>query len=165
MRKSAKERNLRSSILDRLFDDAPTESIDQEKPRSRRLKELRNSVRRDLENLLNSRCCVSSPPKEHAQLQSSLINYGIPDLATVNMLDVAKKNEFTRNMEQIIKTFEPRFKSIKMTYIENPDKNERTLRFRIDAVMWADPEPELIVFDSVLEPVLRTMTVEDPRHA
>lgn len=159
-----KDRNLRESILDRLFDDEPELRVDSEKSRQRKLKDLRNNVRRDLENLLNSRCRIISPPEELQEVNSSLLNYGLPDLATINMLDVVKKKEFTRNVEHIIRTFEPRFKSVKVNHIDNTDKTDRAVRFRIDAVMYADPAPEVIVFDSVLEPLLRTVTVEESRH-
>lgn len=159
-----KERNLRESILDRLFDEDPGVSVDSEKTRQRKLKDLRNSVRRDLENLLNSRYRIVSPPEELKEVETSLLNYGLPDLATVNMLDVAKRREFTRQIETIIRTFEPRFKTVAVRYLENNEKNDRTLRFRIDAVMYADPAPEIVVFDSVLEPVLRSVTVEESKH-
>lgn len=162
--RSDDNRNLRESVLDRLLDDEPSLSVDAEKSRHRKIKDLRNSVRRDLESLLNTRCRVISPPEDMEQLRDSLLNYGLPDLATVNMLDVAKKREFTRNLERIIRTFEPRFKSVKVSHTENIDKSERTLHFRIDAVMYADPAPEIIVFDSILEPVLRTVTVEESKH-
>lgn len=159
-----KERNLRASVLDRLFDDEPNMSVDSERTRQRKLKDLRNSVRRDLESLLNARYRVVSPPEQYKELSSSLLNYGLPDLATVNMLDIAKKQEFTRDIESIIRTYEPRFKSVKVSHIDNTRKTDRTLRFRIDALMYADPAPEVIVFDSVLEPVLRTVTVEESIH-
>lgn len=159
-----KERNLRASVLDRLFDDEPNVSVDSERSRQRKLKDLRSSVRRDLESLLNARYRVISPPEQFEQLSTSLLNYGLPDLATVNMRDVVKRQEFTRNIEHIIRTYEPRFKSVKVSYIANPRSTDRTLRFRIDAVMYADPAPEVVVFDSVLEPVLRTVTVEESLH-
>ncbi len=159
-----KERNLRESVFDRLFDNEPELSVDTEKTRQRKLKDLRQSVRRDLEHLLNSRYRVVSPPEDLREIETSLFNYGLPDLATVNMLDVAKKKEFTRSLEHIIRTYEPRFKTVKVSHLANSDKVDRTVRFRIDAVMYADPAPEVIVFDSVLEPVLRTVTVEESKH-
>lgn len=164
MAKIDSEKNLRESILDRLFDDEPEVRVDTEKSRQRKLKDLRDSVRRDLESLLNSRCRVVSPPEELKEVETSLINYGLPDLATINMLDVTKKKDFTRSVEQIVRTFEPRFKSVKVSHIENSNKQDRTVRFRIDAVMYADPAPEVVVFDSILEPVLRTVTVEESQH-
>lgn len=159
-----KDKQLRASILDRLMDDEPHIQVDTKKSRSRKLKDLRSSVRRDLEHLLNTRCRVISPPSELNELQTSLMNFGLPDLATVNMLDIDKKNEFTRSIEQVIRTFEPRFKSVQVRYLEVSNKAERTVRFRIDAVLYADPAPEMVVFDSILEPVLRTVTVEESVH-
>jgi type VI secretion system protein ImpF len=159
-----KERNLRESVLDRLFDEDPSVTVDTEKTRLRKLKDLRSSVRRDLENLLNSRYRIISPPEDLKEVETSLLNYGLPDLATVNMLDVTKRREFTRQIENIIRTFEPRFKSVTVRHLENGEKQDRTLRFRIDAVMYADPAPEVVVFDSVLEPVLRAVTVEESKH-
>lgn len=155
------DKELRPSVLDRLIDDEPHITAESDKSRFRKIKDLRASVRRDLEHLLNTRCRVVSPPEQMPELGSSLFNYGLPDLATVNMLDVAKKKDFTRSIENIIRTFEPRFKSVRVNHMENTDKNDRTVRFRIDAVMYADPAPEIVIFDSVLEPVLRTVTVED----
>lgn len=154
-------KELRPSVLDRLLDDDPGNQYDDDRSRFRRIKDLRASVRRDLEHLLNTRCRVVSPPASLNEVGQSLMNYGLPDLATVNMLDIAKKKEFTRSIEQVIRSFEPRFKSVRVTHTDNTDKHDRAVRFRIDALMYADPAPEVVVFDSVLEPVLRTVTVED----
>ncbi|HMU66506.1 MAG TPA: GPW/gp25 family protein, partial [Cellvibrionaceae bacterium] len=71
---------------------------------------------------------------------------------------------FIKNIEFIIRTFEPRFKNVRVQFIDNEDKTDRTLRFRIDALMYADPAPEEVIFDSILEPVLRTVSVEDSLH-
>ncbi len=42
---------------------------------------------------------------------------------------------------------------------EEDQRLDRTLRFRIDALMYADPAPEPIVFDSVLDPASRQVAV------
>ncbi|WNO08073.1 type VI secretion system baseplate subunit TssE [Teredinibacter sp. KSP-S5-2] len=159
-----KKKNLRPSILDRLIDDEPHLQVETEKTRHQRLKELRNSVRRDLENLLNSRYRVISPPEELQESNTSLLNYGLPDLATVNIVDLDKKREFTQNLERVLKTYEPRFKSVKVSYQDNKDNTDRTLRFRIDATLYADPAPEIVVFDSILEPASRAVNVEESQH-
>lgn len=164
MPKIEKDKHLRASVLDRLFDDEPHLSADSENTRHKKLKDLRNSVRRDLENLLNTRCCVVSPPEQYEQVQDSLMNYGLQDLATVNMLDSDKKILFTNSVEKIIKQYEPRFKSVRVSHLDTGDSGDRTVRFRIDAVLYADPAPEVVVFDSILEPVLRSVTVEESNH-
>lgn len=159
-----KKKKLRASILDRLLDDEPQTSADTDSNKYHKLKNLRNSVRRDLENLLNTSFRIMEPAEEYTELEKSLLNYGLPDLATVNMQDIEKKQQFTENLELILKEYEPRFKTVKISFIENADKLERTLRFRIDATLYADPYPEVIIFDSVLEPVTRSIHVEEVGH-
>lgn len=159
-----KKKKLRPSILDRLFDDEPKNQTEYDPGHHQLLKQLRNSVRRDLERLLNTRFYINEPPPEFSELERSLLNYGLPDLATVNIIDIEKRNAFTRRLEQTLKEFEPRFKSVKISYLDNKDNIDRTLRFRIDAVIYADPLPEIVVFDSVLESVTRSVSVKEISH-
>ncbi len=164
MSRADSKKNLRPSILDRLIDDEPHVQVEAEKNRSQQIRELRASVRRDLENLLNTRYRMVSPNSTFKELQHSLMNYGLPDLATVNIIDVEKKKIFTRDLERILREYEPRFKSVKVTFIENEDNIDRTLRFRVNATLYADPAPEIVVFDSVLEPVSRSVNVKESQH-
>ncbi len=152
---------IRPSLLDNLLDQAPDQQDERALSPARSLQQLRASVRRDLENLLNSRCRVVSPAAHFTEVQNSWLNYGLPDLATVNLLDHDRKRDFASAVEQVIRRFEPRFKTVRVHFPESRHTNDRTLRFRIDAVLFADPEPQEVVFDSVLEPVLRTVTVEE----
>ena len=159
-----KKKKLRPSILDRLIDNDRENSIEVDPDQHQRLKELRHSVRRDLENLLNTRFRMIEPDTDLIEVQNSLLNYGLPDLATVNITDTEKRHEFIQHLESILIAYEPRFKSVKITHMENTDTLDRTLRFRIDAVLYADPSPEIVVFDSVLEPVTRSVNVEETSH-
>ena len=159
-----KKKKLRPSILDRLFDNDLDNNVEVDPDQHQKLKDLRNSVRRDLENLLNTRFRMIEPPDEYNELKKSLLNYGLPDLATVNISDNEKRKKFIRHLESILIEFEPRFKTVKVTYMENTDSLDRTLRFRIDATLYADPSPEIVVFDSILEPVTRNVNVEETSH-
>ena len=156
------KKKLRPSILDRLIDDEPESKTDTNHGAHQKLKQLRNSVRRDLENLMNARLRVVEPSEEFTELDKSLLNYGLPDLATINITDLDKRKAFTVKMEKILREFEPRFKNVNVSYIENKDSIDRTLRFRIDATLYADPSPEIVIFDSVLEPVTRSISIEEP---
>lgn len=159
-----KKRKLRASIFDRLLDNQPHIRNDVETGQDHKHNELRLSVRRDLEHLLNTRYRIIEPSEEYTQVEASILNYGLPDLATVNISDIEKRKDFTLRLEKILKMFEPRFKEVKVAYVENKDLKDRTLRFRIDAMLYADPTPEVIVFDSVLEPISRTVSLEEPRN-
>ncbi|GMR16052.1 MAG: type VI secretion system baseplate subunit TssE [Gammaproteobacteria bacterium] len=156
-----KKKKLRPSILDRLFDDEPDNKNEIDQGQHQKLKQLRASVRRDLENLMNARFRVMEPAEEYLQLEKSLLNYGLPDLATINITDIEKRKEFTSKMEKILREFEPRFKDVNVSYLDNNDNTDRTLRFRIDATLYADPSPEVVIFDSILEPVTRSISIED----
>lgn len=159
-----KKKKLRPSILDRLIDNEPHNSVEADPGQHQKLNQLRISVRRDLESLLNTRFKVVEPAEEYTELEQSLLNYGLPDLATVNIFSSEKKKSFTQTLESMIKQFEPRFKSVKVSFLDNEDNTDRTLRFRIDAMLYADPMPEVIIFDSVLEPVTRTVNIEETRY-
>ena len=51
---------------------------------------------------------------------------------------------FTRTEETV--------KTVKVLLLENSDEADRTVRFRVDAMLYAEPAPEPVVFDSQLEP-------------
>jgi type VI secretion system protein ImpF len=159
-----KKKKLRPSILDRLLDNDPGNAMEVDSAQHQKLKELRNSVRRDLENLLNTRLRILEPDDEFTELKKSLLIYGLPDLATVNIIDKVSRKKFVTQLENLLIEFEPRFKSVNVNYLENSNPLDRTLRFRIDALLYADPSPEVIIFDSVLEPVSRTVNVEEASH-
>ena len=159
-----KKKKLRPSILDRLIDNEPHNQTENDPGQHQLLKQLRDSVRRDLENLLNTRYYILSTRELGPELDKSLLNYGLPDLATVNILDTRKREEFTRRLEKTLIEFEPRFKSVRVSYQENKDNVDRTLHFRIDAEIFAEPLPEVVVFDSVLESVTRTVSIRESSH-
>jgi type VI secretion system protein ImpF len=159
-----KKKKLRPSILDRLLDNDPGNAMDADTGQHQKLKQLRNSVRRDLENLLNTRLRILEPDDEYNELKKSLLSYGLPDLATVNIIDKVSRKKFVTHLENLLIEFEPRFKSVNVNYLENSNSLDRTLRFRIDALLYADPSPEVVIFDSVLEPVSRTVNVEEAHH-
>lgn len=156
-----KDKKLRPSILDRLLDDEPHNQTELDPGQHQLIKQLRNSVRRDLESLLNTRYHIMQPPDEFQEVDKSLLNYGLPDLATINISDAKKRDQFTASLQKTLIDYEPRFKSVKVSYIENKDDTDRTLRFRIDAVIYADPLPQVVVFDSILESVTRSVSVKE----
>ena len=158
------KKKLRPSVLDRLLDNEPHIKTEIDPGRHQFQKQLRDSVRRDLESLLNTRYYLFTPPEELPELGRSLLNYGLPDLATINIIDNQSRKDFTHKLETTLREFEPRFKTVNVSYIENNDKIDRTLRFRIEVVMYADPLPEVVIFDSLLESVSRTVTVKEISH-
>ncbi len=142
-----------SSILDRLIDEEPEKT--QESPRSRAqiLREMKAAVQRDLENLLNTRWRSLSPPDDLTQLKTSLVNYGIPDFNAAFLGTNDDRERLRQTIEQVIRKFETRFKTVKVSLLTNADSADRRLRLRIDAMLFAEPAPEPVVFDTQLEPI------------
>jgi type VI secretion system protein ImpF len=93
------------------------------------------------------------------ELSRSLLDYGVPDFLSINAGAPSAREEFRRSIEEIIKRFEPRFKAVKVTLLDDAKKGERTLRFRIEALMYAEPAPERVSFDSLLDPASHSFSV------
>jgi type VI secretion system protein ImpF len=116
-------------------------------------------VRRDLEHLLNTRSrCLPWPP-ELAELQDSLVNYGIPDVTGNEMASGIDRERLRGLIEAVIRRWEPRFQRVQVHLLDAAEALDRTLRFRIDALLYATPAPEPVVFDSALEPTTGTIEV------
>lgn len=149
------------SVFDRLIDDNPGVSEDTDSSRSQLLRELRESVRRDLENLLNTRLPCHDFEAGMEQLEYSVVNYGIPDFSGNNLVSSREKEQFRRQLEKVISYFEPRFKSVRVELVESTSETDRTLRFRIDGLLNVQPAVKPIVFDSSMEPVTQNFRVRD----
>jgi type VI secretion system protein ImpF len=140
------------SVLDRLLDYDP--QVSREAPASQHqvLRELKQSVRRDLENLLNTRVRNLSWPPHLEELNRSLVDYGLPDFTGMSLGSADDRAAFCRLVEAVIRRYEPRFQSVSVQPQDSAEPLDRTLRFRIDALLRVEPVPEPVVFDSVVEP-------------
>ena len=97
------EPKLVSSVLDRLIDEEP--EVQREAPRSRNqvLRELKQAVRRDLENLLNTRRRCQGWPGELKELEKSLVNYGLPDFMGANVASEEGRQQLCQALEAAIR--------------------------------------------------------------
>jgi type VI secretion system protein ImpF len=146
--------------LDRLIDYEPGVSRETQRTRAQLLSDLKQSVRRDLENLLNTRWRCASWPPNLDQIESSLANYGIPDFTASNSGAASFREQLRRIIENTIRGAETRFKTVRVKLKDNVDATDRTLRFQIDALLLVEPAPEPVVFDSTLEPVTGSIEIK-----
>jgi type VI secretion system protein ImpF len=151
--------NILPSVFDRLIDENPESRQDVVVSRRQQLTGLRNSVRRDLEALLNSHYRCISPPEELQELKQSVVEYGVKDFVSAFVGTDELREDLRKSLEESIRMFEPRFVKVDVTLIDDGDRFDRTLRFRIDALMHADPAPEPISFDSRLDPTSQSFSV------
>ena len=148
------------SVLDRLLDDDPGVSTEPARNRSQLLRDLKLSVRRDIENLLNARRRNITLPRELPELAQSLLSYGVADFSGTSPATAKAREGFCRALEAVIRANEPRLLEVRVELAANPESGDRTLRFRIDALLRADPSPEPVIFDSTLEPATHTFAVQ-----
>ncbi|HUR26603.1 MAG TPA: type VI secretion system baseplate subunit TssE [Planctomycetota bacterium] len=160
MARNDQQRPILPSILDRLIDDAPELSREAPVSAQQFLRDLRSSVRRDLENLLNSRKRFVEADETRVELHASVYEYGIPDIAGTNLSSKRRRDEFLKRIEGELREHEPRFKSVRVVSAADSGSLQRILRFRIEALMHAEPAPEQVQFDSRVEPVTRAFQVK-----
>lgn len=136
------------SMLDRLIDP------DSGGTRNRQgysVEQMVAAVRRDLENLLNTRVSMLSIPDEFAELQLSPLTYGLPDFGSIATATRQQHEAIGRRIEDIIEKFEPRLCEVAVLLIEEPTKSgQLTLRFQIESRLSAEPFPD-VSFETVLE--------------
>ena len=143
------------SLLDRLLDDEPEAMQELPRSRSQRLADLKVSVRRDLEYLLNTRVCLREIPEDCEEVKTSVLNFGIPDFSGVAMGSQKQQEILRARVEEVIRRFETRFKKVQVELILDSDsKHQRTIRFRIDGILHAEPAPEPVTFDSFITPAV-----------
>ena len=150
MARTDNEIRITPSVLDRLLDFEPDVSREAPKSRSKSLRELKLSVRRDLEWLLNSRSYPGEIDERLEEVKKSVVNYGLPDITGISAKNHNEQKRLTIALETAIKVFEPRFLDLKVT-LEPVNNVDRLLRFRIEARLNVEPAPEPIAFDTVLQ--------------
>ena len=93
-------------------------------------------------------------------MERSLAAYGVPDVTGPAYGSVEGAERFRALLEEVIVRWEPRFARVAVALSDagGGERIDRTLRFRIDALLKADPAPEPVVFDSTFEPT--TCSVE-----
>ncbi len=151
---------LQTSLLDRLIDEDPTVSRDPPLTRTQEMIAIRNGFRRDLEALLNTRRLCRTPPKEFDALATALPGYGVEDFVGAPLATLAQRQALVEAVEQTIRTFEPRFSSVKVSLIRSRDMEERRQAIRIEAVATLQHGPEPVVFESALDPTTRSFRVD-----
>ena len=111
----------------------------------------KNSVKRDLEWLLNTRQVVDDRLPLYPEVSRSVYAYGLPDITSINVGSIHDQNELLRRMEKCIESFDNRL--TKMEIILEPLVSlNRALRFSIRGTVLMDPAPEEIVIDTILDP-------------
>lgn len=150
MSRTDNEVRVTTSVIDRLIDYEPEISQEALASRSKNLRQLKQSVRRDLEWLLNTRQRAGGLPEELKEASDSVVMFGLPDFTTLGLDSADDQNYIKHEIEEAVRRFEQRLEGVVVS-IEPADPTDRVLRFRIDARLKIDPAPEPITFDTMLQ--------------
>jgi type VI secretion system protein ImpF len=139
--------SVRMPLFDRLTDDETWVSWE---PRPRRTLDrmgLRDSVRRELELLFNTR---SPLPVHHLPLSDrSVINYGIPDLSEYAPRNADDRALLAETLRRAIVVYEPRLAEVRVRMSEQ-QIGARTLAALVEAVIVVDDVREPVSFELVV---------------
>ena len=138
------------SLLDRLVDWEPKASQEAPATLSNSLRELKLSVQRDLEWLLNTRAYFGNIDEKLEEVRKSVAVYGLPDFTGISAKSHLEQTRMTKAVETAIRNFEPRFLDLRVT-LEPIATTDKVLSFRIEANLNVEPTPEPIAFDTVLK--------------
>jgi type VI secretion system protein ImpF len=158
------QERLQPSLLDRLTDNEPDTKVESRAQRVLSLNRLKRSVLRDLAWLLNSGNLATTEDLEaYPQVQNSVLNYGVSDLAgqMVSAMDV---KALEREIRQAILDFEPRILSqtLKVKVSLSKEKmSHRTMSFLIEGQLWAQPLPVDLYLSTDLDLETGTATLTE----
>lgn len=142
------------SVLDRLLDDQPDESQEPRWREATAIRVVKASLCRDLQNLLNTRRPLGVVPEHYECLPSSLLNYGLPDLQSLEVREDHDLEGLSRRITDLISAFEPRLEQVRVAAnLVDGDRRpiDRRLRFMIEAVLVVEPLREAITMVSELD--------------
>ena len=152
------------SLLDRLLDAEPDRLADPPRSRPQQVSDALESLRRDLETVLNTRRCPTTPPGALPQLKRSLLTYGVGDFIGANMITREQRAVFARTLEESIRDSEPRFRNLAVSVLDPHEAGERVLRLRIEAMVVLEDNAVPVLFASSINPATLRFSVAEARH-
>ena len=145
MARTKSEILITQSLVDRL-----TDSEQWPETRAASISMYRESMKRDLEWLLNTRKPVIPELEGYPATAASVLSFGLPDLHSFDGSAGREQNALTVALEKCIRTFEPRINQPRV-FLTRTDLLSRSLRFHIEGQIYYENMDEEVKFDTVLE--------------
>lgn len=151
----------RRSLLDRLV--APASDLSNGLSLTYSLEELRLSVARDIEALLNTRCAFDFEQlKSFPHSKKSIVCVGIRDFVGRSLNSSESRTYIRSSLAYALETFEPRLRNIEVELYIN-EQSLNSLSFSIRALLMTHPSAEPVAFDALLQPNLSRFSVVPAR--
>lgn len=116
---------------------------------------LKESVRRELEQLFNTRC--PTPAHLLGTRPRTVIDYGIPDFSTISARNFDDRKRLEAMLRSAIEAYEPRLSDVRVV-VEVMPGNDFVLRGYIAGYLIVDGVPEAVLFPTLMQ--MRDATVE-----
>jgi type VI secretion system protein ImpF len=126
------------------------------------VEELRESVIRHLEVLLNTRNSESDPDPAFPECSSSVLAYGVADFSSLILSDGAHCESLRRSAERAVRMYEPRLTRVKVA-LQAWDQSQTALSLSIIADLRVEPENEPVEFNAFLAKDSRRFLVSGRR--
>jgi len=139
---------VRTPLFDRLVDRDPTLRRELRPLRTLDRGGLKESIRRELERLLNTRS--SLPADRLAARERSVIDYGVPDFSTFAARSHADRQRLAAELRRAIAVYEPRLAGVRV-FLDAVPGDDFGLIGRIEATMLVGHVPQPVSFDTVLQ--------------
>lgn len=143
----------------------PREQVEKHPLRLINAEDLKESVARDLEALLNSRCAYREEIFErYPETLQSMCSYGMNDFVGLSLASPADRNYICRSLERTIAAHERRLKQVHVS-LELDNGAINRLKFAINALLVVHPSTEPVFFDALLQPSTLQYSVSRAKRA
>ena len=128
-----------ASVIDRLCGSESAVSLG----------EIRESVRSDLESLLNSQQGRNDIPEYFEEVQNSIATYGLNNFNSINLEAFDERQKLLRSIKRTIELFEPRLEKVDIS--DKEIIHPFILQFQINAVLRVGKYVDHIVFGTTIK--------------
>jgi type VI secretion system protein ImpF len=129
------------------------------------LEEMKDSVARDLEALLNTRTVIPELLlKRFPECGRSVVTYGLNDFAGLSLASADDRSHICQSLERAIARHEPRLRNVRAS-LEVQEGSINRLNFAITAMLVLNAAQEPVNFDAVLQPSSLHYSISKARRA
>ncbi|NYE59780.1 type VI secretion system protein ImpF [Duganella sp. 1224] len=156
-------RGFTPGLFDRLM-DVPVNGASSGTVSRLSIEDMKDSVARDLEALLNTRTVIPEEVlKRFPECGRSIATYGLNDFAGLSLSSTDDRAFICRSLERAIARHEPRLRNVQASLELRADAVNR-LNFAITALLVVNSAHEPVNFDAVLQPSSLQYTISKARR-
>lgn len=140
---------MQPSILDRLTETGSAPNANRSIHAYEVVRRLKESLRRDLTALLNTRRAEHDFDPGFEQASNSLLTFGVIDFTSYNLNSSADQERARQSIERAIRQFEPRLTGVTVS-LEQPEPLHPVLALRVEAILQTGRISESVAFEAAL---------------